>query len=72
MDQRRFRIRGIDDYQRVLELLGYDSNSSGISDANDSSDVEEVDTRDSDTDSDVTDEVNIASLPDQEQPSGEF
>ena len=72
MDQRRFRIRGIDDYQRVLELLGYDSNSSGISDANDSSDVEEVDTRDSDTDSDVTDEVNIASLPDQEQSSGEF
>ena len=60
---KRFRIRGIDDYQRVLDLLGYDSNSRGISDANDSSDVEEVETRDSD--SDVADDVNT-SLPDQE------
>ena len=27
MDQRRFRVRGIDDYQRVLDLLGYYSAS---------------------------------------------
>ena len=69
MDKRRFQIRGIDDYQRVLELLGYDSNSSGISDENDTSDVEELDTRESD--SDVADEVNT-SLPDQERSSGEL
>ena len=38
-----------------------------ISEANGSSDVEEVD-----TDSDVADDVNIANLPDQEQSSGEL
>ena len=50
------------------------SDSSGISDANDASDVMsmfKVDTRENGSDSDVADDVNT-SLPDQEQSSGEL
>ena len=32
MDRRRFCIRGIDDYERALDVLGYNCNNSADSD----------------------------------------
>ena len=41
MDRRTFTIRGIDDYERALHLIGYQSDDSDQN-ANDSSDVDSV------------------------------
>ena len=40
MDRRRFLIRGIDDYERALDALGYNSNDSADSDDNSEVDSE--------------------------------
>ena len=41
MDRRTFTIRGVDDYERALHLIGYQSDNSDQN-ANDSSDVDSV------------------------------
>ena len=62
MYRRRFRIPGIDDYQRVLDLLGYNSGSRLVAFRKQTAGLSV-----SDSDSDVAE--TVLDLHDQEQSS---